>query len=149
MDDFILRSATEEDTAALGQLDQICFTDPWSQEAFEGEILGNNLAEYIVAEKNGEIAAYMGMWFIVDEGHITNVAVAPKFRGLGLGRKIVQAMIEYGKAQGLVRFTLEVRASNEIAQNLYKSFGFKAEGIRPEYYGDNKEDAIIMWLNEE
>lgn len=149
MDNFILRAATPDDVDALGELDKICFTDPWSRDAFEAEITGNNLAEYIVAEKNGEIAAYMGMWFIVDEGHITNVAVAPKFRGLGLGREIVQAMIEYGKEEGLVRFTLEVRASNEVAQNLYKSFGFKAEGIRPKYYGDNGEDAIIMWLNEE
>lgn len=85
------------------------------------------------------------MWIIVDEGHITNIAVDPAFRNQGAGKAILTALLDEAERRKLAAVTLEVRKSNHIALNLYKKFGFICAGIRKEYYHDTKEDAIIMW----
>ena len=85
------------------------------------------------------------MWAIVDEGHITNIAVHPNFREKGVGTILLQSLIDHSKDWGCNSLTLEVRASNDAAKGLYKKFGFLEEGIRKNYYSDNEEDAIIMW----
>jgi len=85
------------------------------------------------------------MWIIVDEAHITNIAVAPAYRGKKLGELILKGLLELAKLKGAVRMSLEVRVSNDRAQKLYKRIGFASAGIRPGYYIDTNEDAIIMW----
>ena len=99
---------------------------------------------------DNKIVGYVGVWFVVDEGHITNVAVHSDYRGKKIGDKLVKEMVKLCEESKLVAMTLEVRSSNTVAQNLYRKYGFKMGGIRKEYYSDNKEDAIIMWnqLNE-
>lgn len=120
------------------------FPIAWSRESFEKELL-NIFAKYFVAVKDGRVLGYGGMWIIIDEAHITNIAVHPNYRGKGLGDNILKAMIQQCKSQRVTAMTLEVRSSNEPAKNLYKKYGFREEGIRKAYYEDNHEDALIMW----
>lgn len=126
-------------------IETLSFSIPWSRDSFEYEVSKNNLAEYIIAKSDDEIVGYAGMWKIIDEGHITNIAVHPDHRSKKVGTTMVQGLIDLAKKNGLERLTLEVRKSNVLAQNLYKKFGFQEAGVRKKYYGDNKEDAIIMW----
>jgi ribosomal-protein-alanine N-acetyltransferase len=145
MDVVKIRSMTVEDIPQVLEIESLCFTVPWSREAFEMEIEKNKFARYIVAEVDGRITGYGGMWFIIDEAHVTNIAVHPEYRGKGYGNLIVDAMVKIADAQGIYQMTLEVRASNHVAQNLYGKFGFESCGVRPKYYADNDEDAVIMW----
>lgn len=144
---LILRIANSGDIDRIADLEQICFSDPWSRESVRGEIEDNHLALYIVAEIAGKVVGYAGIWWIVDEGHITNVAVDPEYRGKHIGEAIIATMLDVAQNEGINKFTLEVRVSNEPAINLYSKFGFESVGVRPKYYKDN-EDAMIMWLEE-
>lgn len=148
MNSPVIRQAAMRDAQQMAELDRICFSVPWSLESFIQELSANEKAMYFVAETDGEIAGYAGLWQILDEGHITNVAVAPKFRRQGLAMAILDAFLAEGRARGIRAFTLEVRASNIAAQELYRKFGFQSVGERPGYYEDNKEAAMIMWLAE-
>lgn len=125
-------------------IENASFTDPWSRNAMEKE-LGNNFARYIVIKYKNEVIGYGGMWLILDEAHITNIAVLPEHRGIGAGNIIVKTLIDICTAENILSLTLEVRKSNELAQRLYSKFGFVSEGVRIGYYANNKEDAIIMW----
>lgn len=127
------------------KIDALSFPTPWSRESFEREVELNKFARYVVAKKDGIIIGYAGMWLILDEGHITNIAVHPEYRGIGSGNLLLEALIEICRIESITSLTLEVRKSNLIAQSLYKKYGFLEQGIRKEYYGDNKEDAVIMW----
>lgn len=149
MGEMIIRNAQEKDVKAMAALDLICFADPWSEESFRDEILTNERAFYIVAEIEGQVAGYAGLWAILDEGHITNVAVSPDYRRKGIGKAIVGTLVEVAEENGLNSFTLEVRESNLPAQGLYEQFGFKPAGVRKGYYLDNGENAIIMWRTKE
>nr|WP_314278325.1 ribosomal protein S18-alanine N-acetyltransferase [uncultured Peptostreptococcus sp.] len=142
---MIYRSMTADDIDGVYEVEVSAFEDPWSYKAFKEE-LKNKLSRYIVAEdEDGRIVAYVGAWYIIDEAHITNVAVHKDFRGKKIGNGIINALIEMCDKDKIASITLEVRSSNYIAQGLYKKFGFLAGGIRKEYYTNNKEDAIIMW----
>lgn len=143
--DIKIREMKEEDLDRIMEIEKSCFTTPWSRDAFLKEITENLLAKYIVAEVDGDVAGYGGIWLIINEGHITNIAVDEKYRGMGVGKKIVEGIIKLCEDRQMDGVTLEVRKSNIVAQSLYKKYGFKSCGIRPEYYGDNKEDAVIMW----
>ena len=107
--------------------------------------LENKISAYFIAEESGKISGYAGIWKIVDEGHITNVAVAPAHRRKHIASALLESLFRVTERAGIVRHTLEVRAGNEGAIRLYESFGFKADGIRKGYYEDNGEDALIMW----
>ena len=146
---IIIRPMIKDDVDAVYIVEENCFVDPWSKESIRKE-LKNNLAKYLVAQLDNKIVGYVGVWFVVDEGHITNVAVHSDYRGKKIGDKLVKEMVELCKENNIIAMTLEVRASNTVAQNLYRKYGFKMGGIRKEYYSDNEEDAIIMWnqLNE-
>lgn len=141
---IIIRPMTIDDVDEVYTVEEDCFVDPWSKDSIRKE-LKNDLARYLVAEIDDKIVGYVGVWFVVDEGHITNVAVHSDYRGKKVGDKLVKQMVELCKENNIVAMTLEVRASNTVAQNLYRKYGFKMGGIRKEYYSDNKEDAIIMW----
>lgn len=136
---------TESHLVQVNRVDHICFTVPWSMQSFENE-LKNDMARYFVALKDENVVGYCGIWEIVGEGDITNVAVLPEFRRQGIGGRLMKRMIEYGRSRGMSRLTLEVRESNTPARRLYESFGFRQAGSRRNYYSDNQETAVIMAL---
>lgn len=144
MDRVTVRAMEERDLDRVSEVESLSFSSPWSKDAFAKELEENKLAVYLVAEYDGEIAGYMGMWKVVDEGHITNIAVDPECRERGVGGALLSAMIQKAEELELLSMTLEVRASNTKAQNLYEKYGFESVGIRPKYY-ENSEDAQIMW----
>ncbi len=143
MSNLIIRPMRKDDIDGVHRVEVNCFDDPWSKKSLMDE-LKNNLARYLVAELDSVIVGYVGVWFVVDEGHITNVAVHSDYRGQKIGDRLVAEMVKLCKEHGLVSMTLEVRSSNAVAQNLYRKYGFKMAGVRKEYYSD-REDAIIMW----
>ena len=149
MADVIIRQATVEDVDDIYEIEMLCFPDPWSREALVYEFTENPRAFYIVAELDEKVVGYAGLWWIADEGHITNVAVKPGYRNRHIGEGIINVMIDFTSQEGIKHHTLEVRPSNTAAINLYQKFGFKTEGVRKEYYANNKEDALIMWRHEE
>ncbi|NLM35462.1 MAG: ribosomal protein S18-alanine N-acetyltransferase [Clostridiales bacterium] len=122
----------------------LSFPITWSKDSFERE-LTNKYARYMVAVKDDVVVGFAGMWIIIDEAHITNIAVHPEYRGFGIGNMLMDSLLSICKLENVTAITLEVRVSNQRAINLYKKFGFVEEGIRKEYYEDNKEDALIMW----
>lgn len=126
-------------------IENLSFKTPWSKDAFEAELTRNKCARYKVLMKDNRIVAYGGMWVLLDEGHITNIAVHPEYRGMGLGNAIMEALIMEAKKNGITAMTLEVRMSNMAAINLYKKYGFIEEAVRKKYYQDTGEDALIMW----
>jgi len=141
----IIRKAVLEDAAAMAALDAECFTAPWSRQAFEQELSVNEAAFYLIAAMGDEIVGYAGLWAILDEGHITNIAVHPAHRRKGLGEMLLAELIRISEENGTASHTLEVRASNKPAIRLYEKFNFKVGGIRKEYYEDDREDALILW----
>lgn len=141
------RSMRMEDIPEIVEVELESFTAPWTPEAFRQELKYNQNAHYIVMLHEGRIIGYAGMWLIIDEAHITNVAIREKYRGKKLGRKLLRHLIDSALLLGAERMTLEVRVSNRIAQSLYERFGFRPVGIRKGYYSDNHEDALIMWAD--
>lgn len=126
------------------EISKLNFKIPWSRDSIEKE-LKNPFSKYVLAKVDNKIIGFGGMWLIVDEGHITNIAVNTNFRGLGIGSAILSSLVSICKECNGVAMTLEVRSSNAAAQALYSKFEFKNEGVRKKYYSDNGEDAIIMW----
>jgi len=140
----VIRRMKQEDLDEVTALEKATFTIPWSRESFRQELERNVAARYLVAESEGKIIGYAGAWIILDESHITNIAVAESYRGRGVGRKLTQALLQLLSNLGASYATLEVRVSNERAQNLYRSLGFISVGKRKRYYEDNQEDAFLM-----
>ncbi|KIY23043.1 MULTISPECIES: ribosomal protein S18-alanine N-acetyltransferase [Mesobacillus] len=141
------RKMTIDDLDDVMIVEANSFTLPWSREAFFNELTKNQFAQYLVVEVDQLVVGYCGVWIIVDEAHITNIAVLPDYRGMKLGEALMARVIELASDMGACRMTLEVRVSNERAQNLYRKFGFQKGAIRKKYYTDNMEDAIVMWVN--
>jgi ribosomal-protein-alanine N-acetyltransferase len=141
------RSMRPEDIPAVCEIEQESFTTPWTAGAFRNELTNNHFAHYVIMEIGGEIAGYAGMWLILEEAHITNIAVRSRFRGKKLGERLVRELMRTAAFLGAARMTLEVRASNYVAQRLYEKMGFRSVGVRRGYYTDNNEDAIIMWVD--
>ncbi|MBQ8080525.1 MAG: ribosomal protein S18-alanine N-acetyltransferase [Clostridia bacterium] len=135
---------TEKDLDAVAAIEERTFALPWSRESLRKDLMENPCARYLVAERAGEIIAYAGVWIILDEGHITNIAVDQAERGRGIGKAITAALLQYAANLGARYLTLEVRVSNEAALRLYRSLGFIKVGVRKKYYEDNGEDGYIM-----
>lgn len=145
MNNIVIRPMMAEDIEAVLVIEQNSFSSPWSREAFQAEVCDNDLAHYLVMENNKKIIGYGGMWIIIDEAHVTNIAILPDCRGNGFGKLLLKELIQIAKVKGANKMTLEVRVSNVAAIKLYNSFDFKECGRRLGYYTDNNEDAIIMW----
>ena len=143
-EEVIIRRMRKEDLDAVTAIEEATFAIPWSRESFRQELERNVAARYLVAECEGKVIGYAGAWIILDESHITNIAVQEAYRGQGIGRMLTQALIQYLSNLGACYATLEVRVSNIRAQNLYKSLGFVSVGKRKRYYEDNQEDAFLM-----
>lgn len=140
------RFMTIEDIPAVTELERLSFTTPWPHDAFVNELTKNPNARYVVALHENKVVAYCGMWIILDEAHITNVAVHPSYRGQKIGVRMMQKMMGVAVMFGAKSMTLEVRPSNTVARSMYVKLGFKEHGVRKRYYSDNNEDAIIMWV---
>lgn len=145
MADVKIRRMTWLDVEEVTQVEEASFSIPWTKEAFMNEMLRNEQAIYFVAVHGKRVVGFVGVWQIVDEGHITNIAVLPEFRGQGIGNQLLAELVAFAKSKGLVGLTLEVRVSNVGAQKLYEQFGFMQAGRRRRYYQDNNEDAYIYW----
>lgn len=127
------------------EIESRSYQAPWSRRAFVSEVTDNSYAYYYVAKRGDTIVGYVGMWIILEEAHITNIAVDPDWRRLGIGRYMLETMFDRAREHGATKMTLEVRVSNITAQNLYRKLGFEERGIRKGYYTDTHEDALIMW----
>ena len=136
----------ENHVKGVYELSEECFAIPWTLDSINNE-LNNPLAKYVIPQdlSTGEVVGFVGVWIIAGEGDITNIAVTPKYRKHGIASNLLIKLFEVCKTFNCGDITLEVRASNIPAQNLYKKFNFKEEGMRKGYYSDNGEDAIIMW----
>jgi len=133
------------DIPGVQVVERACFTIPWSRGIFISELTKNDNAFYLVAEAEGKIVGYAGVWIILDEGHITNIAVHPDYQRQGIGRALIDGLTAFAVSHGVEQMTLEVRVSNLVAQSLYEKLGYKFSGVRKGYYQDTKEDAYIMW----
>jgi ribosomal-protein-alanine N-acetyltransferase len=137
----------EEDIHSVLEISSLSFSIPWSKDSYIQE-LTNPIARYLVAKIDDKVVGFVGTWIVLDESHITNIAIHPNYRKQGIGSSLLEEFLKYCKSQGCIAFTLEVRNSNKAARTLYEKYNFKQEGIRKGYYEDTKEDAIIMWLRE-
>lgn len=126
-------------------VENLSFKIPWSRQSITEEIVSNKLAVYLSAKVDDRIVGYAGIWCVCGEGHITNIAVHPDYRGNGIGSLLLEGLIDIARKEQILSMTLEVRKSNLVAQALYRKYGFKDSGFRKAYYSDNGEDALIMW----
>lgn len=126
-------------------IERVSFPAPWPESGYRYELTQNELAHYsVVRTPDGTLIAYGGFWLLLDEAHISTLAVAPTWRRKGIGTLLLLALIEQAQALGAHVVTLEVRVSNLPAQNLYRRLGFRRVGRRKHYYHDNGEDALIF-----
>lgn len=135
---------TVDDIADVHKIERASFPVPWPAFAFRQELETNRMARYLIARATDETVAYAGVWLMVDEAHVTSFAVLPSWRRQGLGGRLLVALLDLAFEMGASVATLEVRLSNQPAQALYGRFGFRPVGLRPRYYSDNGEDALIM-----
>ncbi|MBR6909829.1 MAG: ribosomal protein S18-alanine N-acetyltransferase [Lachnospiraceae bacterium] len=139
-----IRKLKESDILTLARIERESFSHPWSEESFR-ELLSIDYARYLVAEADGKVVGSAGMRVVYGEGDIDNVVVDTGYRGNGIAGALISELIALGESEGVKEFTLEVRVSNAPAIRVYEKAGFKAEGVRPGFYEDPKEDALIMW----
>lgn len=142
------RPMTTEDIPLLVKLEAESFYDAWNENMLRNEI-DNAMTTYLVMEVAGKLVGYAGFWLVAGEAQITRVAVAEEERGQGYGTRLTAALVNKAWDMGAEAMTLEVRESNIAAQKVYLTCGFASEGMRPNYYEDNHENAVIMWLYKE
>ncbi len=142
-----IRVLGPEHLDSVYEIELLSFSHPWSRESYHYELLENGLAHYYGCFVREELVAFAGIWLVLDEGHIANVAVRPEYRGQGLGKLLMQRVIADCLAQGISWITLEVRESNQQARRLYQRLGFGLAGRRKGYYTLPNEDALVMTLN--
>jgi ribosomal-protein-alanine N-acetyltransferase len=137
----------EEHIDEIIEIEGLSNGSPWSRKSFEQEI-AHGPSEFLVAKMGGQVVGYAGAWIVADECHITTIAVAPEVRKQGLGKKLMTELLLRSREKGATCSTLEVRAGNTPAIKLYEGLGFVQAGVRKAYYPNNREDAVIMWLND-
>lgn len=145
-EDLVIKKMEHEHVDQVYDIEELSFFTPWSKKSIHTEV-DNPLGHYIVLMDQDRVIAYGGFWVVMEEANINNVAVSPEYRGRGLSRLLMDKLIEMAKTQGAKELFLEVRSSNYVAQNLYRSLGFKMIGLRTGYYVDTEEDAIVMLLH--
>ena len=133
-----------EDIPAVHAIESASFPTPWPPYAFRQELETNRMARYLVVRAGGRVVGYAGIWLMVDEAHITTFAVLPAYRRRGIGGLLLCELMDLAADLGATVVTLEVRLSNASARRLYQQFGFRPVGVRPRYYSDDAEDALIM-----
>jgi len=147
-----IRPMTLTDIPDVVAIDRLSFSMPWPERSYRYELTENAAARLLVAEVPASprlrVAGYVGLWLLVDEAHISTIAVHPTDRGRGIGETLLRAALDVAARIGAELATLEVRASNLAAQNLYRKHGFAVVGSRTAYYKDNQEDAVLMTLHQ-
>ncbi|WP_062051018.1 ribosomal protein S18-alanine N-acetyltransferase [Bacillus sp. JCM 19034] len=143
---YTFRFMTVDDLEDVMKVERDAFTTPWEPAIFLQELTSNQFAHYIVYEEDGHIFGYCGMWVIMEEAQITNFGIHSSHRGQGHGEKLLRYVLAFLRHLGVSKVSLEVRVSNYVAQQLYKKVGFQKGGIRKNYYADNQEDALVMWV---
>lgn len=143
---LVIRRMEVGDVPQVHALDAACFSLPWPERSFRYEVESNPNSRPWVAEWDGRLLGMMVIWIIVDEAHIGTIAVDEAFRHRGIGRRLLAHGLLAARAEGMTASLLEVRQSNRAAQQMYEQFGFTIAGIRPRYYRDNHEDAVLMNL---
>ncbi len=133
-----------DDLPAIQAIERAAFSAPWPANAYRTELETNKLAHYLVVRVGDEIAGFAGLWLMVDEAHVTTFAIAPAWRRNHLAERLLVALLDVAVDRRATEATLEVRLSNLPARRLYEKFGFRPVGLRPRYYTDNNEDALIM-----
>ena len=133
------------DLPAVLRIEGVSFTTSWPANAFSNEIRDNKLAHYFIGRLDGQVVAYGGIWVILEDSHVTTIAVHPDYRGLKLGEEMLLKLLDEAILQGASWITLEVRESNDVAQKLYRKYGFTTVSTRRGYYSDNGENALVMW----
>jgi ribosomal-protein-alanine N-acetyltransferase len=128
--------------AAVCDIEQRSFADPWSLQMFRDELRDDGSRIALVLEEQGEVSGYLIGWLVLDEFHLGNIAVRPQSRGKGQGRMLLQEALRLSRIRGCRQASLEVRASNQPAIELYRKFGFRPVALRKKYYRD--EDALVM-----
>lgn len=146
-DSMIIQRMTAEDTKEVARLEEAIFSMPWSEQGFLDTLNMPNVL-FLVAKQDGDLCGYCGVYIALDEGEITNVAVAPEYRKQGIGQKLLQELMQQAKEEGVVRFVLEVRQSNEAAIHLYQKNGFSICGSRKRFYERPVEDAYVMCVSQ-
>lgn len=141
-----VRKMEMTDVPEVMKIDSLSFPAPWTREIYEQELTKNDYAHYFVMTKGDEIIGYVGMWLVFDDAQITNIAVHPQYRGKSIGEKLFGFALSFAFQRGAQKLSLEVRPSNYVAKSMYKKFGLQKGGIRKNYYPDNGEDAIVMWV---
>ena len=144
---FTTRAATEADVYGISVIERLSFGEPWLEKSILGD-LKLEYSDYVVCENEGQILGYAGLHRILDEGHITNIAVIPGARRRGVGGAALKELLKRTEMLGINSFTLEVRESDEAAIRFYEKHGFVSEGVRKDYYpvaGGEREDARLMW----
>ena len=142
---IIFRLCEEKDLPVVMELDREAFFDPWSRETWQRE-LHNPIAVWIVEVADGEITGYAGIWNVAGEAQVMRVAVRENLRNRGLGLALVRELVRKAWEAGAEAVTLEVRERNAAALKVYERCGFVSQGLRPRYYEDTGEGAVIMWL---
>ena len=141
---LLIEPMTVEHLPEVQAIEAASFTSRWPPHAYRSEIETNRLAHYLVATVDGLVVAYGGIWLMVDEAHITTFAVHPAWRRRRIGEQLLLALLDLAEARHAREATLEVRLSNLAARKLYEKYGFRPVGVRPRYYSDDGEDALIM-----
>jgi ribosomal-protein-alanine N-acetyltransferase len=144
-DHFSIARMTASDVAAVTRIERASFSTIWPADAFYNELSTNKLAHYFVGRFNDNIVAYGGIWVILEDSHITTLAVDPEHRGRRFGEVLLLRLIDEAIERGSAWLTLEVRESNTVAQRLYRKYGFTTVTMRTGYYSDDNESALIMW----
>jgi ribosomal-protein-alanine N-acetyltransferase len=139
---------TNADVRAVLQIEALSFSTAWPPSAFASELNDNKLAHYFVGrlgDGNGPVVAYGGIWVILEDAHITTIAVHPGWRGKRYGEQTLAYLLREAVERGACWITLEARESNTVAQALYRKYGFSTIATRRSYYSDNGENAVVMW----
>lgn len=147
MAELVIREMKRSDANNVIEVEKATYTAPWPIDIFLQELSENQHAHYYVVEIDGRIVGFAGMWLVIDDAQITNIAITPRYRGHKLGEKVFLYTIEQAMRMGAKRLSLEVRTTNTVAQRMYRKFGLVPGGVRKNYYTDNQEDAIVMWVN--
>lgn len=144
-DRIVIEPMTTADIGDVTRIERASFATIWPTDAFYNELRTNKLAHYFVGRLAGRIVAYGGMWVILEDSHVTTLAVDPEYRGKRFGEIVLLRLIDEAIERGAAWMTLEVRESNAVAQRLYRKYGFTTVTMRTGYYSDDNESALIMW----
>lgn len=144
-DRLTIAPMTSSDIPAVTRIERASFSTVWPSDAFHNELRTNKVAHYFVGRVDGAVVGYGGIWVILEDSHVTTLAVDPQHRGCGFGERLLLRLIDEALERGAAWMTLEVRESNAVAQTLYRKYGFTTVTMRRGYYSDDNESALVMW----